>query len=251
MLKTNPPELPVWMESFIDLAESQQAGRYSSFRQETAWRPTEVEVSIKPELIEIGAKIEVKATVRGRPDSPPEVTLTQANTTARSQMKESQDMFLMTEYAAVLSTAEFKPGMAQLTVKGRVGEEDIVYTDELVLERATAVEGVNSISTESGGYAALENRVGNSYPNPFNPDVWIPYQLSRGAPVTVEIYNSMGQLIRILDLGYKFPGRYVDVSKAAHWDGRNSHGEQVSSGMYFYKLQAGDFVAMGKMIAVK
>ena len=121
----------------------------------------------------------------------------------------------------------------------------------MVLEKTTAVEGMDDATTRSGDRATLKNTLHKSFPNPFNPDVWIPFEIGHGARVTIEIYSSAGQLIRTLDLGYKFPGRYVDISKAAHWDGRNSHGEMVPSGIYFYKLHAGDFVAMGKMIAVK
>jgi hypothetical protein len=253
MLKTDPPELPVWMGSFIDLAESQKTGERSSFQQDTGWRPTEISVSINPEIIEIGMDIAVRASVNGELDSPPVVTLNQADAATIGQMTEEPNAgSSIAEYSTILDTADFKPGAAQITVKGRIGEEDIVYTGELILERPSAVEGVNGVvSTGLEESFPAENRLYNSYPNPFNPDVWIPYELSRGSDVIVGIYNALGQLVRTLPLGHKFPGRYVDVSKAAYWDGRNSAGEQVSSGMYFYKLQAGDFVAMGKMIAVK
>jgi len=120
-----------------------------------------------------------------------------------------------------------------------------------MLENSTDVESADGINTADGETLPLEDRALPCYPNPFNPDVWIPYELKSGEQVTVEIYNSVGQLIRTLDLGYKFAGRYSDLSKAAHWDGRNSSGEQVSSGVYFYRLRAGSFTATGKMIAVK
>jgi len=253
MLKTDPPEFPVWMESFVDLAGSRETGERFSFQQHVGWQPTEMAISIKPDIIEIGMDIAVQATVHGELDSPPVVTLEQADAVIERDMEEEPDAGFMTaRYIASLNTGDFKPGAAQITVKGRFGEEDIVHTEELVLTgKPSAVEGVNDISTGSGENSSLENRVYNAYPNPFNPDVWIPYELKHGVHVTVEIYNALGQLIRTLDLGYKFPGRYVDVSKAAHWDGRNSHGEKVSSGIYFYKLQAGDFAATGKMIEVK
>jgi hypothetical protein len=216
-----------------------------------AWAPAEMDVSIKPEIIEIGVDIEIQATIHGNPETPPVVTLTQEDKAVRSEMKEEPDVMFMAEYTAILRTKDFKPGMAQLTVSGSIGEEEIVYNQELLLEKTTAVEGMDDATTGSGDRSTLRNTLHKSFPNPFNPDVWIPFEIGHGARVTVEIYNSSGQLIRTLDLGYKFPGRYMDISKAAHWDGRNSHGEQVPSGIYFYKLQAGDFIAMGKMIAVK
>ena len=64
----------------------------------------------------------------------------------------------------------------------------------------------------------------------------------------VRIYTSTGQLIRTLDLGYKLAGLYIGKEEAAHWDGRNETGEYVSSGVYFYTIQAGDFTATRKMV---
>jgi flagellar hook assembly protein FlgD len=77
---------------------------------------------------------------------------------------------------------------------------------------------------------------------------WIPYQLKEGADVTVTIYSSTGQLVRRLDLGYRNAGSYTSMEKAIYWDGTNEHGERVSSGLYFYTIQAGEFVATKKMI---
>ena len=90
-----------------------------------------------------------------------------------------------------------------------------------------------------------------SYPNPFNPETWIPYELETEATVKIEIYNAAGQLVRTLDLGMQSRGRYISKSKAARWDGRTEVGERVASGLYFYVLKAGDFVAMKKMVILK
>jgi hypothetical protein len=90
-----------------------------------------------------------------------------------------------------------------------------------------------------------------SYPNPFNPDVWIPYELSKEASVRIELYNAAGQLVRTLELGVQQRGRYISKSKAAYWDGRTEFGERAASGLYFYALKAGDFVATRKMVILK
>jgi hypothetical protein len=90
-----------------------------------------------------------------------------------------------------------------------------------------------------------------NYPNPFNPECWIPYTLSKRAHVIIKIYNITGQLIRTLDLGIKEPGIYVDKDSAAYWDGRNDEGEEVASGVYFYRLHAGDKVSTKKMVVLK
>ena len=78
-----------------------------------------------------------------------------------------------------------------------------------------------------------------NYPNPFNPETWLPYQLAADAPVTIHIYNQRGQFIRAISLGHQPAGVYINRGKAAYWDGRNDIGEKVSSGVYFYNLQAG------------
>ena len=90
-----------------------------------------------------------------------------------------------------------------------------------------------------------------NYPNPFNPETWIPYQLSEPADVTFSIYSVNGRLVRTLSLGYQAAGIYRHRSRAAYWDGRNAHGESVASGVYFYTLTAGDFLATGKMLIRK
>ena len=90
-----------------------------------------------------------------------------------------------------------------------------------------------------------------NYPNPFNPETWIPYQLSEPAEVTVTIYAANGAVVRMLDLGYRGAGSYESRSRAAYWDGRNAQGESVASGVYFYTLSAGDFSATRKMVIRK
>ena len=99
-----------------------------------------------------------------------------------------------------------------------------------------------------------------NYPNPFNPETWIPYQLSKPADVTLTIYDIQGRVVRALDLGYQRAGTYHSRSRAAYWDGKNAVGEPVASGVYFYTLStestrdsvtAGDFSATRKMLIRK
>ena len=90
-----------------------------------------------------------------------------------------------------------------------------------------------------------------NYPNPFNPETWIPYQLATPADVTVTIYAVDGKLIRTLALGHQPIGIYQRKSRAAYWDGKNALGESVASGVYFYTLKAGDFTATRKMLIQK
>ena len=90
-----------------------------------------------------------------------------------------------------------------------------------------------------------------NYPNPFNPETWIPYQLAKPADVTLTIYDIQGRVVRDLDLGHQRPGMYQSRARAAHWDGRNDIGEPVASGVYFYTLTAGNFTATRKMLIRK
>ena len=90
-----------------------------------------------------------------------------------------------------------------------------------------------------------------NYPNPFNPETWIPYQLAKSGVVTLTIYAADGRLIRTLALGHQSAGTYHSKGRAAHWDGRNALGELVASGVYFYTLKAGEFTATRKMLIRK
>lgn len=93
--------------------------------------------------------------------------------------------------------------------------------------------------------------VEHNYPNPFNPETWISYQLAESSEVTVSIYSVDGRLVRRLALGYQTAGVYQGKSRAAYWDGRNEFGEHVASGAYFYTFVAGNFSAVGKMLMIK
>ena len=91
----------------------------------------------------------------------------------------------------------------------------------------------------------------SNYPNPFNPETWIPYKLSKPAEVTVRIYAADGRLIRKLALGHQPAGVYQSKSRAAYWDGKSELGETIASGVYFYTLKAGEFTATRKMLIRK
>jgi hypothetical protein len=90
-----------------------------------------------------------------------------------------------------------------------------------------------------------------NYPNPFNPETWIPYHLAKSTEVEISIYNILGQPVRRLEIGHRHAGKYIQRSQAAYWDGRNDTGELVTSGIYFYTIEAGDFTATRKMVIGK
>ena len=90
-----------------------------------------------------------------------------------------------------------------------------------------------------------------NYPNPFNPETWIPYELATDTDVRLTIYNMHGVVIRTLELGHQSSGYYVGRDRAAYWDGRNAFGEQVASGIYFYQFETDEMSTMRKMVILK
>jgi hypothetical protein len=95
------------------------------------------------------------------------------------------------------------------------------------------------------------NRLMANFPNPFNPETWIPFELENASDVSIRIYGMDGAPVRTLELGQKAVGVYADTTSAAYWDGRNENGETVASGAYIYEITAGDYHAMRRMVVLK
>ena len=117
---------------------------------------------------------------------------------------------------------------------------------------------------EAAAPAVVRTLLAQNFPNPFNPDTYIPYALASDAHVTINIFDMRGNLVRRLNLGYQKAGFYMERSDAAHWKGRDSFGQKVASGLYFYTLQvhsvpirtiprigAGGFVATRRMVIMR
>ena len=122
---------------------------------------------------------------------------------------------------------------------------------QLELTDATFLKGIRFLEQRLAALIPKENALLPNYPNPFNPETWIPYWLSKPADVTLTIYAVDGQIVRRLALGHQPAGIYQTRSRAAHWDGKNAIGELVASGVYFYTLTAGDFSATRRMLIMK
>ena len=128
-----------------------------------------------------------------------------------------------------------------------VGVQPLRYTVTAKDVLRSRVELADLVAYEiPTGTALLHN-----YPNPFNPETWIPYRLAEDAFVTLTIYDGSGHLVRTLDVGHRIAAVYESRSKAVYWDGRNGLGEQVASGIYFYTLTAGDYSATRRMVILK
>ena len=100
-------------------------------------------------------------------------------------------------------------------------------------------------------YIPKETKLLANYPNPFNPETWIPYRLADDGNVTLTIYDGSGQMVRTLEVGHRVAAVYESRDKAIYWDGRNGGGEAVASGVYFYHLSAGDYSHTRKMVILK
>ena len=112
-------------------------------------------------------------------------------------------------------------------------------------------QGIASLQRLLAALIPRETQLLANYPNPFNPETWIPYQLATATDVQIHIYAADGTLVRMLDLGHQPAGIYQQRSRAAYWNGKNEIGESVASGVYFYTLTAGDFTETRKMLIRK
>ena len=112
-------------------------------------------------------------------------------------------------------------------------------------------QGIANLERLYAAMAPVQHALLPNYPNPCNPETWIPYQLAAPADVKVSIYGANGRLVRTLALGHQDAGTYRSRARAAYWDGRNEVGEPVASGIYFYTLQAGNFTATKKLLIRK
>ena len=155
------------------------------------------------------------------------------------------------------------------TVTRTTGTTDAVVVDIRVLPQVSHYKGYEYVKStdlpltviDALGNAApsmipvdevpSETTLSANYPNPFNPETWIPYQLSNTSDVKITIYDARGRVVRVLDLGHQHAGYYTSRNRAAYWDGRNNRGERVASGLYFYHLRADTLSLLRKMVILK
>jgi len=113
-------------------------------------------------------------------------------------------------------------------------------------------KAVNPMGKAIGTWGEVKKtQLFQNFPNPFNPETWIPFSLSKPEHVRIKIYNSAGLLVKTLDLGSKEPGSYTNREKAAYWDGKNEAGDTVASDVYYCVMQAGEYTSSRKMVMVR
>ncbi len=153
---------------------------------------------------------------------------------------------LVAAAAALGETAASAPSAANLSAK--TVHQWLSDAKQFNLTDATSQRGIRFLEQLLLTLTPKETALLANYPNPFNPETWIPYQLANPADVTLRIHAVDGSLVRTLSLGHKGVGVYQSRNRAAYWDGKNKLGEPVASGVYFYTLTAGDFTATRKML---
>ena len=164
------------------------------------------------------------------------------------------NIFDLVTVASMLGNAAAAPSvqpqaLAKLTAADVEGW--LTQAQGLALTDATLHRGIIFLEHLLAALTPKEMALLPNYPNPFNPETWIPYHLAHAADVQVTIYDTKGAIVRQLDLGHQPAGYYTDRTKAAYWDGHNGSGESVASGIYFYQLQAEDHSALRRMVIVK
>ena len=127
----------------------------------------------------------------------------------------------------------------------------LIQAQRLNLKDAILQRGIHFLEQLLASLLPEKTALLANYPNPFNPETWIPYHLANPAEVTLTIYATDGTVVRTLSLGHQAAGIYQNRNRAAYWDGKNSVDESVASGIYFYNFSAGDFTATRKMLILK
>lgn len=154
--------------------------------------------------------------------------------------------------AAFSETAAGAPAAVNLSqLSPETVQQWLSTVEQLNLTDPTSQRGTRFLEQLLLVLAPKETALLANYPNPFNPETWIPYQLGTPADVTLDIHAMDGTFVRSLSLGHRAAGVYQSRSRAAYWDGRNQLGEPVASGLYFYTLSVGDFTATRKMLIRK
>ena len=148
--------------------------------------------------------------------------------------------------AAAPSAQRFPETLTAVEVRGWLIDARSLEVKDSIMKRGIMVLEQLLVSLTPKETELLAN-----YPNPFNPETWIPYRLAEDAFVTLTIYDQTGQVVRKFEVGHRIASAYESRSKAIHWNGRNGLGEQVASGVYFYHLSAGDFSATRRMLILK
>ena len=141
------------------------------------------------------------------------------------------------------------PALETMVLRYPVTEEILSVQSGTIVQQHTAVQLHDDAKPTTWG-RAKSLKLFQNYPNPFNPETWFPFQLAEDSNISISIHDAKGNLVRTLQLGQRKAGSYLSRKKAAHWDGRDENGEIVASGVYFYRIKAGDSVAESRKMVI-
>jgi Leucine-rich repeat (LRR) protein len=165
-----------------------------------------------------------------------------------------QDLIIVSQHLGE-STSAAAPSVIAAIDNGKLTPATIqAWIEQAQIEDDGSIafqQGIANLERLLALFIPEETALLHNYPNPFNPETWIPYQLAKPAEVTLTIYATNGAIVRTLELGHQPAGIYQTRTRAAYWDGKNDLGEPVASGVYFYALTVGDFNATRKMLIRK
>ncbi len=213
----------------------------------SAWQNTTAEVAAAPTLTSV--RNTWAFVLRAQLDGISGVTLTVYNGHTRVAEADASNGFHAAwadiRHQAVVSVGDI------LTIEVRDTTGSLIRTLPHEISAADIHRAFTELRLTPADLIPKQTVLLANYPNPFNPETWLPYQLANDAEVTIRIYSAAGQLVRHMDLGFQQAGYYIGKSRAAYWDGRNDLGERLTSGVYFYQLSTPDSSATRKMVIVK
>ena len=229
----------------------------------TASQPIDVTVVVAKEVGAAGSIMRLDATISAVIDS---TGLMQVNPNWTVANGDTLKLAVNVGIEGLEVTADISELDSTQSLVSLTPDKNGVYSAEVsISEDNTALNGLKHIlvtaADEVGNFtqlivtSTLNNRYVTellpNYPNPFNPETWIPYRLGKDAEVVMTIYDARGEVVRQFDLGFQPAGNYETQSRAVYWNGTNDFGETVANGVYFYSLSTSDYSRTRKAIILK
>ena len=238
------PELPAWTGRSVTLRVIDAHGRFwqETFSAEAV--PTVVSADVNGDgRVSILDLVTVAANLGQTGQDPADVN--------GDGVVNILDLVLVAGAFRIMPAAPVLQPQAYAMLSAAEVESWLTQAQQLVLTDPDYLRGIAVLEKLAAALTPNETILLANYPNPFNPETWIPYELAAASDVRITIYDVYGTIVRRLDLGHQPAGYYREKDRAVYWDGRNESGEAVASGLYFYTLTTSGFSATRKMLIGK